>query len=248
VQVVGASSFAAVPAMPVASVVPVVPVAATAPVAQLLAGATPFVTHPYMPLEPGRVLIYAGTSDGEPFVVVDEVLRETRRFVVDGVAVDCVTQQETEFSDGELTEVSWNYFAQATDGSVLCFGEVVDAYEDGVVVSHDGSWLVGGPGGVDDPADAVLALAPGVQMAAAPAVGDSWKPLDLMPWLDETSTVMALGMRVRVPAGVFGNVMEVEETSDVDEDKPELKWYAPDVGLVKQLGRDGSLGLVSRTP
>jgi hypothetical protein len=183
-----------------------------------------------------------------PFVVRDEVLRETRRFLMDGVAVECVTQRETEYTDGELTEISWNYFAQAEDGSVLCFGEVVDEYEDGAVVSHDGSWLVGGPGGLADPADAVVAPAPTVQMAAAPQVGDSWKPLDLFPLLDETTTVMALGVRVRVPAGVFGNAMEVEETSDVDEDKPELKWYAPDVGLVKEEGRGGSLMLVSRTP
>ena len=149
---------------------------------------------------------------------------------------------------GTLKEISYNYFAQADDGSVHAFGELVDAYADGVIVSHDGSWLVGGPYGPDDPADAIVAPAPTVFMPAAPAVGDHWKPDDLYPLLDETATVVAMGMRVRVPAGVFANALEVEETSEVDEDKPETKWYAPDVGLVKTVGRGNALELVSRTP
>jgi len=43
-----------------------------------------------------------------------------------------------------LIEVSQNFFAQADDGTVYYFGELVDTYGGGSVVSHEGSWLLGG--------------------------------------------------------------------------------------------------------
>ena len=46
--------------------------------------------------------------------------------------------------NGELVEVSRNFYARCTQtGDIYYFGEDVDIYEDGVVVSHDGAWLAG---------------------------------------------------------------------------------------------------------
>ena len=104
-------------------------------------------TNEFMPFEVGAVKAYLGRSDGERTVLVDLYLDETRDFQWSGMTVTCSILQETEFEYGELVEVSTNFFTCADDGSVYYFGELVDDYEDGEVVSHDGAWLVGGPQG-----------------------------------------------------------------------------------------------------
>jgi hypothetical protein len=47
-------------------------------------------------------------------------------------------------ADEELIEISRNYFAQTqtgpAPGTVCYFGENVDIYEDGEIVSHEGAW------------------------------------------------------------------------------------------------------------
>ena len=52
----------------------------------------------------------------------------------------------------------------SNDGTVYYFGEVVDIYENGEVVDHEGSWLVGGPIQPGDPTDAANAGEPAVFM------------------------------------------------------------------------------------
>ena len=52
--------------------------------------------------------------------------------------------EEREWKDGELVEVSRNFYARCVQTSdIFYFGEDVDIYEDGVIVSHDGAWLAG---------------------------------------------------------------------------------------------------------
>ena len=52
--------------------------------------------------------------------------------------------EEREWKDGKLVEVSRNYYARCAQTSdIYYFGEDVDIYENGVVVSHDGTWLAG---------------------------------------------------------------------------------------------------------
>ena len=108
-------------------------------------------THPLFPFQPGAFRVFTGKSDGEGIVLIDVFSAETRDFPWNGGTVTCRTLQETEFEDGQLVEITKNYFAQADDGSVYYFGETVDDYEDGVIVGHGGGWLVGGPTGGDPP-------------------------------------------------------------------------------------------------
>lgn len=133
-----------------------------------------------------------------------------------------------------------NYFAQADDGTVWYFGEVVDEYEDGVVAAHGGSWLVGGPG-PDDPAETVTADEPTVFMPGNPEVGDEWKAEDLPEaGIEEFDEVVRILRHLRVPAGRFCDVLQVrEETPDVG-----YKWYAPGVGFVKEKDADEAVALV----
>ena len=59
--------------------------------------------------------------------------------LVDGVLTREVVEREKE--DGELVEISYNYFAHCREtGDVWYFGEDVDDYEGGVIVGHGGAW------------------------------------------------------------------------------------------------------------
>jgi hypothetical protein len=180
----------------------------------------------------GAVKVYKGRKNGKPDVVVDLFLPDTRTFQINGTPVACHILQETEFMDGQLVEVSRNHLAQADDGTLCYFGEAVDTYQGGVIVDHEGSWLVGGPTEPAYPPGTANAPAPTVYMPASPAQGDVFKQEDLVPIVDETDTVKKVGLTVRVPAGSLPNCIQVLETTTLG-DKPETKWYARGLGPIK---------------
>lgn len=178
--------------------------------------------NPYFILEPGYVLTL---EDGKTHLVIT-VLDETRR--IDKVETRVVEERET--VNGELVEISRNFFALSTrTNAVFYFGEDVDMYKNGKVVSHEGAWRAGENGarfGLAIPGLPLLAskyyqeIAPGVAMDRAEIVG-----------LDET---------VKTPAGEFSGVLKVAETTPLEPGVRELKYYARGVGLVM----DGTVRLV----
>ena len=92
--------------------------------------------NPYFILEPGHYLVLR-VGDEELTITV---LPETK--MVDGVQTRVVEERETKA--GKLSEISRNYFAiSKRTNDVFYFGEDVDIYEGGKVVSHEGAWLSG---------------------------------------------------------------------------------------------------------
>ena len=178
--------------------------------------------NPYFILEPGYVL---ALEDGKTRLLIT-VLGETLR--IDNVETRVVEERET--VNGELVEISRNFFALSTrTNAVFYFGEDVDMYKNGKIVNHEGAWRAGENGarfGLAIPGLPLLAakyyqeIAPGVAMDRAEIVG-----------LDET---------VKTPAGEFSGVLKVAETTPLEPGVRELKYYARGVGLVM----DGTLRLV----
>lgn len=158
--------------------------------------------------------------------VVITVLNETRliSFEVDGEPVTVHTRviEERETVDGELAEISRNYFAECKGtGDVYYFGEDVDIYEDGIV-SHEGAWLAGENGalpGIIFPGGAFL-LGARYYQESAPGVA-----LDRAEHVD-------MGLDVEVPAGEFEECVEIEETTPLDPEEESAKIYCPGTGLV----------------
>jgi len=190
------------------------------------------ITNRFFPFGVDDVKVFAGKSDGARTAVVDLYRGDTRTFQVNGNPIETRLLQETEFEDGVQSEISYNFFAQADDGTVYYFGEIVDIYENGKVVKHDGSWLVGGAKQPGDPVETGNAPKPNVFMPANPETGDTFKPEDLLPIVDETVTVLKAKRRVAVPAGKFRDCLKLRETSELSSAK-EYKWYAPGVGVIK---------------
>jgi len=187
------------------------------------------IDNPYFPFEPYRLKHFELASADGGVHVIDVYLPITREFeLADGTKVECACLQEWEIEDGEVIEISLNYFAQADDGTVYYFGETVDVFEDGQVF-HDGSWLVGGPK-AGDPAGTLTADAPTVIMPGNPEPGDVWKPEDL-PDDDLEEFVKFKGYvdAIEILAGTYEDVLKVREKTPAVE----FKWYAPGVGFIR---------------
>jgi hypothetical protein len=131
--------------------------------------------NPYFILEPGYTLVLEGVNAQ----LIITVLNETK--TVDGVETRVVEERETR--DGRLIEVSRNYFAiSRRTNDVFYFGEDVDMYRGGEVVSHTGAWLSGVgdakfglmmPGSVSLNASYYQEVAPNVAMDRAEIVSMS---------------------------------------------------------------------------
>ena len=132
--------------------------------------------------------------------------------------------EEYETIDGELVEISRNYFAQAADGTVCYFGEEVDDYEGGQVSDHGGAWRA------DDPGNRA-----GIIMPALPAVGTGyWQ--EIAPGVaEDRARVIAAGEPISLPEGEFTDTVEMLESSAIEPGTSE-KIYVRGVGMVFDSG------------
>lgn len=183
--------------------------------------------NPYFILEPGYELVLAGEEDGENIKVIITVLDETKE--VDGVETRVVRERET--ANGELVEISRNYFAICKQtNSVFYFGEDVNIYEEGVVVSHEGAWQSGKNGaraGLIMPGTILLGsryyqeIAPGVAL--------------------DRAENMSMTATVTTPFQTFTNCLKTRETTPLEPGHVSIKFYAPGVGLIQ----DGAVELIN---
>jgi hypothetical protein len=179
----------------------------------------------YFILEPGYQLTYKGKEDGEEITLIITVLNETK--IVSGIETRIVEERES--SDGELYEVSRNYFAVCKEtNDIYYFGEDVDEYEDGKITGHSGTWKAEGKN------------KPGLIMPGNPSAGLKYYQ-EIAPGIAmDRAEILSVSETIVTPAGKFGNVLKTEETSSLDPKDKSFKFYAPDVGLI----RDGDLPLV----
>jgi hypothetical protein len=186
------------------------------------------VDNRFFPLEPGTALVYEGEEDGAAIRVESTVLEETD--TIAGIEVRIVEVKD--FEDGELVESTRDYYAQHRDGTVYYMGERVDDYEGGEVAGHGGQWLAGEG---DNQA--------GVFMPADPKVGDEFEQERAPGIAEDRSKVVAVDERVETPAGSFSGCIKTEDLDPLSDHK-ELKFYCPDVGLVREESGGTFLDLV----
>ncbi len=179
------------------------------------------VDNEYFPLKPGSTWNYeAETEDGTESIKI-AVLEETK--MVNGIA--CVVVRDTVELDGALVEDTHDWYAQDDDGNVWYMGEAVDNYEDGELVDHDGSWEAG----TDD-------ALPGYLMKASPKVGDSYHQEWLEGEADDMGFVVATGISVELPDGTkYEDCLQTFDWVPLEPEALEYKFYAPGVGVVKEL-------------
>jgi hypothetical protein len=174
------------------------------------------IDNGFFPVVVGSETVLEGTDD-EGVVVRVETTVPDETEVIAGVTTRVLV--ETEFEDEVLVEISRNFYAQAPDGTVCYFGEDVDIFEDGEIVSHDGAWRAGEDGNL-----------PGIQMPGDPQIGMIFQQ-EFAPGIAEDQTeILAFGETIDVPAGMFSDTLTTEDCNPLDE-STDSKVYVNDIGL-----------------
>jgi hypothetical protein len=165
-------------------------------------------------LEPGYRLVLESRTEKVTITVLDQ----TRS--IGGVETRVVEEREEE--NGELVEVSRNFFAICREHhDVYYFGEEVDDYEDGRVVAHSGAWRA-------DEKDS----SPGILMPGTALLGARHYQ-EISPKAMDRAEILRDDVALTTRAQIFTGCLQVEETSALDPGDRCIKTYAPGVGLIQ---------------
>ena len=193
---------------------------------------TATVDNPYFPLPPGARWVMEGSGESEGEVTTTMVTDETKTVV----GVVCTVVRDEVTADGELQELTFDWYAQDADGNVWYFGEDTAEYKDGEVSSREGSWEAGVDG-----------AQPGIIMPAGPVADLTYRQEFYAGQAEDQATVVDLGATADTPAGSYTDVLVTEDWTPLEPDIAERKYYAPGVGLVLERQVRGGTGVNSLT-
>ena len=189
------------------------------------------IDHPYWPMTPGTVWVY---REGDQRVEVT-VTDQTRNVM--GVETRVVHDLVTE--NGVPVEDTFDWYAQDDDGNLWYFGEDTTEFEDGKPAGHAGAWEAGVDGAL-----------PGILLPAEPEVGMTYRQEYYAGEAEDRARVLSLDEAVSVPFGEFTDALQTEDTTPLEPDVVEHKFYVRDIGPVLALKVKGDTGreeLVSHT-
>lgn len=175
------------------------------------------VNNRFLPFPPGKTYTYRSATARDTEIVNVHVTSDTKTIM----GVTCMVVLDTVVLNGELTEKTYDWYAQDKDSNVWYFGEDAKEYEDGRVVSTAGSWEAGKNG-----------AQPGIAMKGAPVVGDSYRQEYSKGVAEDMAKILSLTDSASVPYGSYHNVLKTRDYSPLEPAAVEEKYYAPGVGLV----------------
>ena len=186
------------------------------------------VTNPFLPLQPGTVFVYRGTSGGEGFTDRVRVMHRTRTIL--GIRATVV--RDVVRHGATVLESTADWFAQNRAGNVWYFGERTRSYEDGRV-STEGSWEAGVDG-----------AQPGIVMPADPEAAAGYRQEHSEDEAEDQAWILHRGGSIRR----WDHVLATLEWTPLEPKVFERKWYARGIGFVRSVavaGEQEVLELVS---
>ena len=201
------------------------------------------IDNPFFPLEPGTVFSSGGTQiddeTGEAVVERNNLFVTFETQEIAGVTTKVV--RHTEYADGVLVEDTIDRYAQDTEGNVWYFGEVTFSFEyddqsNFVESSTEGSWEAG-----------VGGAQPGHIMPADPRFGAGYFQEFAPGVAEDEAIVVGVDQEVTIGLGEFDGVLKTLDTTALEPDLAEFKYYAPGVGQVleEELGDEGEVEFAS---
>lgn len=190
----------------------------------IVEGKTTFVPNEYFPLIPGTTRIYRVTdSGGDPIEEIKvEILREFKEIL--GVNCIVVRDRVWEFDENgekQIIEDTIDWYAQDLAGNVWYFGEIVQDFTDGELVSIDGSFKAG--------RDFDKA---GFIMLAVSKAGDLYRQEFSLGNAEDMGEVLGYVKSLKVGSEIYTNVLKINAFNPLSPGSFEHKYYAPGVGAV----------------
>ena len=177
------------------------------------------ISNPWLPFTPGSQWLYTSTSEDGAQTITVTVLEETR--VVAGITATVVQDMVLD-EEGRTLEETYDWYAQDTAGNVWYLGEDTTAYEDGEP-DKSGSWEAGVDG-----------AQAGIVMLAVPRVGDGYRQEFLEGEAEDQAEVLSLTAKASAPLGDFLDVLQTADSTPLEPDLLEHKFYAKGTGLVRE--------------
>jgi len=173
------------------------------------------IDNPYWPMTPGNRWV---SRSSEERIVVE--VTDRRKTVTGGIEAAVVRDTVTD-NNGDLVEVTDDWYAQDRDGNIWYLGEDVKDYKGGKVVSTGGSWEHGVDGAVA-----------GIAIPADPQRGVTYRQEYYEGEAEDRAEVLSVDARVIVPAGEFEGCLQTSDTTPLEPGVEERKYYARGVGPV----------------
>jgi hypothetical protein len=196
------------------------------------------ITNPYWPMSVGDRWVFEEIDGaGEVQRVEVTVLDETYTVAagIEGRVVhDLVTG-----ADGGIVEDTLDWYAQDARGNVWYLGEQTAEYENGRIVSTEGSWEAGVDG-----------AQAGIVVPADPEPGVAYRQEYLAGEADDQAVVLSVSEQVESPSGTWTGALLTRDTTPLQPEIAELKFYAPGIGpvlVVQTSGGDSREALVETT-
>jgi hypothetical protein len=181
------------------------------------------VDNPWLPFRVGSSWAYRDIITGERTTV--RVTNQTKR-IANGVTARVV--RDTVRLHGQVTEDTYDWYAQDSRGNVWYMGEDTREYENGKVVTTEGSWEAG-----------VNGARAGIAMPAHPRVGRQYRQEYYAGHAEDHARILSLDDQAEVPAGHFKPALLTKEWTPLEPDVLEYKLYARGVGVVLELTASG---------
>ncbi len=173
--------------------------------------------NPFFPLKVGATSRFIGQTPGGEEEILVEVT--DRKKLVQGITTTVI--RDRVWLDGELIEDTDDWYAQDKNGNVWYLGEDVKNYSGGILTDRKGSWESG--------VDGALA---GVIMWAQPKVGSIYYQEFYKGEAEDVGEVLDVDVSVTVPYGSMTGCTLTEDTTPLEPDVLEHKYFCPGLGHV----------------
>jgi hypothetical protein len=177
------------------------------------------IDNPYYPLAPGTSYTFEGVAAGLHETDTVTVTHQTKVIM----HVRCVVVRDEVRTNGQLTELTFDWYAQDRDGNVWYFGEDSHEYSSGSPVSAFGSWQAG-----------VAGAQPGIVMPGSPERGQRYRQEYRQGQAEDMAEILRLGDTAKVPYKSFHSVIVTKDWSPLEPGIVEQKYYASGVGVVQE--------------
>ena len=180
------------------------------------------IDNSYLPLVPGTQMTYrAVDEEGTPSTITVTVTDQTKK-IANGVTARVV--RDTAREDGGVVEDTRDWYAQDSQGNVWYLGEDTATFENGKLDSTEGSFEAGVDG-----------AQAGVAMPAHPKPGPVYRQEYYKGHAEDNGQVLSTREMVDVGNDHYDSVLLTKDTSAIEPDVLEYKFYAPGVGTVLAL-------------
>jgi hypothetical protein len=178
------------------------------------------IDNPYWPMKVGSRWVYGETdAEGNRMRVVVTVTDQTKE-IANGVTARVV--HDVVSQDGEPVEVTDDWYAQDSDGNIWYLGEDTAEYENGKVVTREGSFEAGVDG-----------AQAGIIMPGDPQPGLTYRQEYYAGQAEDFASVVSIEATVEIPFGSFDGVLQTEDVNPLGKPKQvENKFFAKGIGLV----------------